>query len=314
MLSPSSIVAYEAEDGGSYVALGNVDPPAIQTARRTISPTLSSAFIAAVDSHPNTHQLRLAITNYTESLTRLHPDVGVASGLHLFIAVENLTGVIARRMQRERHLAGRSELAAELGLHPRAGEYFVRDGEIRGCLRRQYIFDFDAEAHAKLKRLSDGVEHGFIDFAEAREIAEEWFWPAAAQVRRLILRESGLDAASIDQLLTGVYERPLALWSVRAVATGILRDRAPRSTPRSTFTSKVTSKIRRPSLRSVRRRRVFASRYEPEQESLTYRRAGTSLLSEPSNRLVRLSSPVRKVAKPIAEPGPAPSAEGDCGV
>jgi hypothetical protein len=223
MLPPSSIVAYEAKDGGSYVAIGNVDPSPIQTARRTISSTLCSAFITAVDSHPDTRRLRLAITNYTESLTRLHPDVGVAAGLHLFIAVENLTDVIARRLQRERDLAGRSELAAELGLHPRAGEDFVRDGEIRGCLRREYIFESDVEAHTKLKRLSDGVEHGFIDFAEAREIAEEWFWPAATQVRRSVLRESGLDAASIDELLTAVYKRPLALWSVRAVATGLLR-------------------------------------------------------------------------------------------
>ena len=183
----------------------------------------TSAFVSAVDSHPDTHRLRLAITNYTESLTRLHPDVGVAAGLHLYIAVENLTDVIAHRIQRERDLAGRSELAAELGLRPRAGEAFVRDGEIRGCLRRDYIFDSNAEAYRKMKRLSDGIEHGFMDFAEARELAEEWFLPAAAQVRRSIFRESGLDAASATELLTGVYERPLALWSVRAVATGILR-------------------------------------------------------------------------------------------
>ena len=223
MLPPSSIVAYEARDGGSYLAIGSVDPQPVQTARRTISPALSSAFVSAVDRHPDAHRLRLAITNYTESLTRLHPDVGVAAGLHLYIAVENLTDVIARRIQRERDLAGWSELAAELGLRPRAGEDFVREGEIRGYLRREYIFDSNAEAHRKMKRLSDGVEHGFIDFAEAREIAEEWFLPAAAQVRRSIFRESGLDAASATELLTGVYERPLALWSVRAVATGILR-------------------------------------------------------------------------------------------
>jgi hypothetical protein len=67
------------------------------------------------------------------------------------------------------------------------------------------------------------VEHGFIDFAEARAIAEEWFWPAAAEVRRSILRESGLGAANTTELLTGIYERPLALWPVRVVATGILR-------------------------------------------------------------------------------------------
>ena len=223
MLPPSSIVAYEAHDGGSYLAIGGVDPQPIQTARRTISPALSSAFVSAVDSHPDAHRLRLAITNYTESLTRLHPDVGVAAGLHLYIAVENLTDVIAHRIQRERGLAGWSELGAELGLRPRAGADFVRDGEIRGRLRRECIFDSNTEAHRKMKRLSDGVEHGFIDFAEAREIAAEWFLPAAAQVRRSIFRESGLDAASTTELLTGVYERPLALWSVKAVAMGILR-------------------------------------------------------------------------------------------
>jgi hypothetical protein len=78
---------------------------------------------------------------------------GFTDGLHLYIAVENLTDVIARRIQRERNLVGRSELAADLGLRPRAGEDFVRDGEIRGCLRREYIFDSNAEAHAKMKRL-----------------------------------------------------------------------------------------------------------------------------------------------------------------
>jgi hypothetical protein len=222
MLAPESIVAYEATDGGSYVAIGTVDPAPIQIARRTISPELSSAFIAAVDCHHDTHRLRLATTNYAESLTRLQPDVGIAAGLHLYIAVENLTDVIARRIKRERDLNRRSELAAELGLRPRAGEAFVREGEIRGFLRREYIFESDAEAHAKLKRLSDGVEHGFIDFAEAREIATEWFLPAA-QVRRAILCESGLDAAAVDELIAGVYERPLGLWPVRAIATGMLR-------------------------------------------------------------------------------------------
>lgn len=223
MLPPESIVAYEATDGGSYVAIGTVDPAPIQMARRTISPELSSAFIEAVDRHDDTHRLRLATTNYAESLTRLQPDIGIAAALYLYIAVENLTDVIARRIQRERDLNGRAELATELGLRPRAGEAFVRDGDIRGFLRREYLFESDAEAHAKLKRLSDGVEHGFIDFAEAREIATEWFLPAAAHVRRAILRESALDATVVDELVAGVYERPLGLWPVRAIATGMLR-------------------------------------------------------------------------------------------
>jgi hypothetical protein len=223
ILPPESIVAYEATDGGSYVAIGTVDPAPIQISRRTISPELSSAFIAAIDCHQGAHRLRLATTNYAESLTRLQPDVGIAAGLHLYIAVENLTDVIARRIQRERDVSGWSELAGELGLRPRRCEAFVREGEIRGFLRREYILESDPEAHAKLKRLSDGVEHGFIDFAEAREIAAAWFLPAAAQVRRAILCESGLNAAVVGELVAGVYERPLGLWPVRAIATGTLR-------------------------------------------------------------------------------------------
>ncbi len=249
MLPPSSIVAYEARDGGSYLAIGSVDPQPIQTARRTISAALTSAFVSAVDSHPDTHRLRLAITNYTESLTRLHPDVGVAAGLHLYIAVENLTDVIAHRIQRDRDLAGRSELAAELGLRPRAGEAFVRDGEIRGCLRREYIFDSNAEAYRKMKRLSDGVEHGFIDFAEARELAEEWFClrPLKCVGQFFVNRGSmprappnSSPACTSDRLRCG-RSGP---WRRESFAL-----RAGRSTIRSTFMLQPASRARR----SVRR-------------------------------------------------------------
>jgi len=87
----------------------------------------------------------------------------------------------------------RSRLATALGMEPRRGDDFVRDGDLRGHVRLKYIFESDRATHQALKHLSDGMEHGYLDFAQARAAAAASFARAAADIRRSILGEVELD-------------------------------------------------------------------------------------------------------------------------
>jgi hypothetical protein len=176
--------------------------------------------IGVLEQHPKEARLLRAAANYGESLRRTEPASSVHALMHLWIAVENLTVAIVDRLKREHDVRRLADLGAVLGLKPAPGKDYIDERDIHGFVRRRDVFAGDDSTHAALRKASDGIEHGFLSFGDARDLVADIFDTAATAIRRSFLRESGLPDGDVEALTTGVYTRPLALWRPRVVAAG----------------------------------------------------------------------------------------------
>jgi len=176
--------------------------------------------VQAFDGHPKETRLLRAAENYGESLRRIHPASPMQAAIHLWIAVESLTEVVTDRLKREYKVATLGDVGHKLGVNPaqRGGDPDPR--AVRGEIRRREIFDGDDETHRALREASDGIEHGYLSFGEARGLVDQIFEPAARAVRRSILRESGIPRDDVQSLLGGIFTRPLPLWRPVLVGEG----------------------------------------------------------------------------------------------
>jgi hypothetical protein len=219
VLSPHHQVVYEPYPGGRFRALKTLgsDP---QAARRMLSLDFALALLQALGRHPKEVRLLRAIENYGESLRRTQPVASVHAALHLWMAVENLTVVVRERLYRERGVTSISSLAAVLDVKPRAGRDYADERDVQGLIRRREIFDGDDVTYRALREASDGIEHGYLNFGDARRLVDEIFPRAAVAVRRSILRESGLPNDAVEALLSGIHTRPLPVWRPLLVAEG----------------------------------------------------------------------------------------------
>jgi hypothetical protein len=220
VLSPHIHVAYEPHPGGQFMALRTLgsDP---QGARRTIDVDRTLRLIEALARHPKERRLLLAATNYGESLRRSHATASVHAALHLWMAVENLTEVVTHRLRAEHGAADLEELGEALGVQARENQPRERyEQHVRGTARRREVFGGDDATHRALKEASDGVEHGYMNFGEARTKIDGIFPTAAALIRRSLLRESGIASDDLEVLMTGIFTRPLPLWRPQIVAEG----------------------------------------------------------------------------------------------
>lgn len=219
VLPPHIETVYEARPNGSFVALrtlGN-DP---QVARRTIDVDRTLRLIGAFAAHPRETRLLRAAENYGEALRRTEPAASIHALLHLWIAVENLTVVVAARLMEDAAVDSIAALGVSLGVDPRPGRDRPFDGDVYGVLRRRDIFAGDDDAHRALREASNGIEHGYLNFGDARRLVDAIFDRAAAHVRTSILRESAIAEEDIVSLTTGIYTRPLPVWRPRLLARG----------------------------------------------------------------------------------------------
>jgi hypothetical protein len=220
ILSPHLICGYEPRPGGRFrvhSSLGH-DPHA---SRRTVDPERAIKLIQAVHEHPEGARLYRAAENYGETLRRIFPSSYLQAANHAWIAVECLTQVIERRLKKKH---GTSDLAAVLGVEPRKSGEPADPRDVRGALRKAEVFDGDKKAYKDLRDASDGIEHGFMSFGEARELVDSEFPRIAGHVRRSILREAGLSESEVTFLTTGEFEKPLPLWRPSVVADGRFQD------------------------------------------------------------------------------------------
>jgi hypothetical protein len=219
VLAPHIEVIYEARPGGHFKAVRTLGEEP-QVARRMIDVDRTLLLIQTLEKHPKETRLLRAAANYGESLRRTGPASSVHALMHLWIAVENLTVAIVDRLKREHDAATLAELGAAFGLRPTRGRDYIDDREIHGYVRRREVFAGDDSTHAALRRASDGIEHGFLSFGDARDLVADIFDTAAAAVRHSILRESGLPDSDVEALMSGIYTRPLPLWRPLLVAAG----------------------------------------------------------------------------------------------
>lgn len=213
--------SYEPRDGGFYSQTFRVVPPAPAAARRTVDAASVSGIFTALDGHADYFRMRRTMEHYAEALRAQKPGGPIQAAMYLFIAVETLTDVIVARLRKTHRVSSGEELARALGL-PATGTAAQVSGQIRGHVRRVEIFAEDDELHRRLKKISDGIEHGFMDFGDARDLAAITFREAASAVRRAVFRELGLDAVLMQGLLSPRYADPLPLWPLQATFEGTL--------------------------------------------------------------------------------------------
>lgn len=219
VFQPHLEAVYEPRAGGRFIALRTLgsDP---QAARRMIDVDRTLQLIVALGAHPRETRLLRAAENYGEALRRSESAASVHALMHLWMAVENLTVVIADRAKAEAHVDSLSALGTSLGVEVRPGRSKPNDGDVFGMLRHRDVFADDEEAHRALREASNGIEHGYLNFGDARRLVEEIFDRAASHIRTSILRESGLPEEDVEALTTGVYASPLTLWRPRVLADG----------------------------------------------------------------------------------------------
>jgi len=199
VLAPHVQVVYEARPGGRYRALRTLGEEP-QVARRMIDVDRAFRLIHAFSKHPKETRLLRAAENYGEALRRTEAVSSVHALLHLWMAVENLTAVVTDRLLRKHKVTRLVELGAALDVKPRRGRDRPDDRDVQGLLRRREVFGGDDATHKALREASDGIEHGYKSFGEARDLVADIFERAAATVRRSILQESGLPCEDIEVL------------------------------------------------------------------------------------------------------------------
>lgn len=212
---------YEPKQGGAYTQTFHVVPPAPATARRTVDADAVIAIFGALDEHSEYQRMRRTMENYAEALRVQRPGGPIQGAMYLFIAVEILTDVIIARLRETHGVSSSADLAVALGLSASnsAGQL---NGQIRGHIRRTEVFTGDDDLHRRLKKISDGMEHGFMDFAEARDLSANTFHEAAAAVRRAVLHELGLAQDVSQKLLVPPFAEPLPLRPLQATFEGRL--------------------------------------------------------------------------------------------
>jgi hypothetical protein len=174
-----------------FQALSKLRPNAVPKKGNIIDPAATLALIYAAGKESETGgYLARAIEYYAIALHYLNPDTLALAVMHLFIAAENLKLLALQ-------VCGLSveELAETqkqlMDLQPfkdnqdkqRAAENYCRDA---------FVFHKDHETHKKAGKVSDGLEHGFRDFKQIRDLARECAMDVAAHVRNAIMELAGL--------------------------------------------------------------------------------------------------------------------------
>src|SRR5919108_2909778 len=181
-----------------------VEPGAMRFGR-PLDRDATLALIIAIGTHGEGARLRRAAEQYRQALSNWLDGQEVRAIAHLWIAVETLTKVALRR-----------ECAA-VGLKPDelAGTWGVDLRDLDGEVRRRIIFRGDADSQKKAREASDGLEHGYLDFGEIRELARQTRDATAGYVREAIFQFSDLDEPWRSRLLGDRYKKPLKSWIVR---------------------------------------------------------------------------------------------------
>ena len=155
---------------------------------------------AALAASSEPHRLLAGINHYANALSWWRPGLETLALAHLWMAVENLTGVVLRaHLAREK--MSEEELMSAWALRERR--------DLRPAVRERIIFRGDDAIYAAAKRASDGFEHGFLDFRTIRSLAQQTHVTAAGYIRTAMFEMlDALDEQTRSTLLGKNFERP----------------------------------------------------------------------------------------------------------
>lgn len=176
------------------------------------------------------------MAHFRMALNNLNPENRVLSAESLWMAVENLTQVVFERLCDEHGVArtardAKHQLALAMGFQPRleepntpAVQSLIDSGELDpkrlkrdnshldaldSHMRCDVLLGGDKACYQQLHEMSDGFEHGYMNFGDVRNksaVADAAF----GHLRRAILREIGLDDAS--PLFDKRFDSPQGVW------------------------------------------------------------------------------------------------------
>ena len=165
---------------------------------RRIEVEAVSAVGAALATHPELVRLRRAIAQYALALSLWQPGHEIQCLAHLYMGVEALTKARLRQ-HLVAHALGEDELIVE---------WQIERKQLDAEVRRRLIFIEDQQAYAKVKAVSDGLEHGFSEYDEMQVPAREVVVRAAQYLRRAILDMLNLEGAVRERLLGADFNEP----------------------------------------------------------------------------------------------------------
>jgi hypothetical protein len=193
--------------------------PAIPLPGRRVPTEAVVAVLHAVQASPSADRLRRAMGQYALALSHWLRGQEVLALAFLYIGMETLVPVALKR-ECARLGLNADELIKSWGINDK--RVAVRRNKLNGAIRRRVLFKGNDALAAQARDASDGFEHGFLDFAAVRSLAEQ----ARDETGRL-LREAILECADVpeehaESLLSPPFDVPLHSFVTRYIWGTIL--------------------------------------------------------------------------------------------
>lgn len=238
---PEDLIAYsppvDSDDTGEFVVQrhSQARSPAARLRRLTaaeVTPVLEQLL-----DHPRAERLHRAMAHFRMALSNLNPENRVLSAESLWMVVENLTYVVFERLCDEHGVDStardaKHQVALAMRFQPKrleelntpAVQTLIDSGELDpkrlkrdnshldaldSHIRRDVLLGSDKACYQQLSKMSDGFEHGYMNFGDVRTksaVADAAF----AHLRRAILREIGLHETS--PLFDKRFDSPQGVW------------------------------------------------------------------------------------------------------
>lgn len=171
------------------------------------------AILQAIQASTRRERLIRAINQYALALATWRLGHETLTVAHLWMALEALTPVAIERECVKRGVAGKSDLAAELGLSSQ---------QLDAMARREWLLKGDADCYKEAKDASDGFEHGYRGFIEMRAASAKHRRKIADFVRTAIFDLAEIPAEHKSRLLAAPYNQPLGHWPLAKYLWGTL--------------------------------------------------------------------------------------------
>lgn len=188
----------EREENEILHRAGSDDPLVIREMKKTPPGELLLEAVQATMSGPDSDWVHRAALQYAEGLHYWRAGSELMVVEHLFMAAEVVSQVVVRR-----HCAAtglrRAQLAEAWGLD--------KVQELEASIRARCVFG-DRTLAKDVRKVSDGLEHGYRSFPQLQSDAARVRDIAAVKVREAILNLLSLGSATQDVLSKGPFDTP----------------------------------------------------------------------------------------------------------
>jgi len=168
---------------------------------RIVNGPATRDLLLSVTASPHSERLLRAAAQYFHALQEWGPGQEIMALVHLYIAVEVLTPVALREYLAQYRIE-KEQLAESWG---------VDINQLDSEVRRRLIFEGDGDTYLKVRKASDGFEHGFLDFHTIHATALDLRENTARYVRRAILKLARVPDGTIETLSKHPYAKPFQL-------------------------------------------------------------------------------------------------------